>query len=156
MNSLFLGIGIALIFAELFVPGGVLGTVGAIMVIWALTLMTDTFIGLLLAILVSFTIIRIIIYILIKIIPKERMRNTLILSSSLNKDEGYISSKDLQSYTGKVGIAESTLRPTGKAKIEGRILDVVSEDKLIEKGKMVKVTYVDGTKVLVREMEGEK
>mgnify|MGYP003565627534 FL=1 len=84
------------------------------------------------------------------------MRNTLILSSSLNKDEGYISSKDLQSYTGKVGIAESTLRPTGKAKIEGRILDVVSEDKLIEKGKMVKVTYVDGTKVLVREMEGEK
>ncbi|NCB70238.1 MAG: hypothetical protein EOM45_00455 [Clostridia bacterium] len=156
MNSLFLGIGIALIFAELFVPGGVLGTVGAIMVIWALTLMTDTFIGLLLAILVSFTIIGIIIYILIKIIPKERMRNTLILSSSLNKDEGYISSKDLQSYTGKVGIAESTLRPTGKAKIEGRILDVVSEDKLIEKGKMVKVTYVDGTKVLVREMEGEK
>ena len=156
MNSLFLGIGIALIFAELFVPGGVLGTVGAIMVIWALTLMTDTFIGLLLAILVSFAIIGIIIYILIKIIPKERMRNTLILSSSLNKDEGYISSKDLQSYTGKVGIAESTLRPTGKAKIEGRILDVVSEDKLIEKGKMVKVTYVDGTKVLVREMEGEK
>ena len=156
MNSLFLGIGIALIFAELFVPGGVLGTVGAIMVIWALTLMTDTFIGLVLAILVSFTIIGIIIYILIKIIPKERMRNTLILSSSLNKDEGYISSKDLQSYTGKVGIAESTLRPTGKAKIEGRILDVVSEDKLIEKGKMVKVTYVDGTKVLVREMEGEK
>ncbi len=156
MNSLFLGIGIALIFAELFVPGGVLGTVGAIMVIWALTLMTDTFIGLLLAILVSFTIIGIVIYILIKIIPKERMRNTLILSSSLNKDEGYISSKDLQSYTGKVGIAESTLRPTGKAKIEGRILDVVSEDKLIEKGKMVKVTYVDGTKVLVREMEGEK
>ena len=156
MNSLFLGIGIALIFAELFVPGGVLGTVGAIMVIWALTLMTDTFIGLLLAILVSFTIIGIIIYILITIIPKERMRNTLILSSSLNKDEGYISSKDLQSYTGKVGIAESTLRPTGKAKIEGRILDVVSEDKLIEKGKMVKVTYVDGTKVLVREMEGEK
>ena len=149
MNSLFLGIGIALIFAELFVPGGVLGTVGAIMVIWALTLMTDTFIGLLLAILVSFTIIGIIIYILIKIIPKERMRNTLILSSSLNKDEGYISSKDLQSYTGKVGIAESPLRPTGKAKIEGRILDVVSEDKLIEKGKMVKVTYVDGTKVLV-------
>ena len=156
MNSLFLGIGIALIFEEVFVPGGVLGTVGAIMVIWALTLMTDTFIGLLLAILVSFTIIGIIIYILIKIIPKERMRNTLILSSSLNKDEGYISSKDLQSYTGKVGIAESTLRPTGKAKIEGRILDVVSEDKLIEKGKMVKVTYVDGTKVLVREMEGEK
>ena len=119
MNSLFLGIGIALIFAELFVPGGVLGTVGAIMVIWALTLMTDTFIGLLLAILVSFTIIGIIIYILIKIIPKERMRNTLILSSSLNKDEGYISSKDLQSYTGKVGIAESTLRPTGKRRRSG-------------------------------------
>ena len=156
MKRLFLGIGIALIFAELFVPGCVLGTVAGIMVIWALTLMTDTFIGLLLAILVSFTIIGIIIYILIKIIPKERMRNTLILSSSLNKDEGYISRKDLQSYTGKVGIAESTLRPTGKAKIEGRILDVVSEDKLIEKGKMVKVTYVDGTKVLVREMEGEK
>ena len=36
------------------------------------------------------------------------------------------------------------------------IFAYVQTVKLIEKGKMVKVTYVDGTKVLVREMEGEK
>jgi len=156
MNNLLLSIGIALIFAELFVPGGILGTVGVITVVWSLSLMTDTFLGLMLAILVSFIIIGIAIYILIKLIPKEKIKNTLILTSSLNRNEGYSTSKNLQAYMGKVGISESTLRPTGKAKIEGNIIDVVSEDKLIEKGKMVKVTYVDGTKVLVREIEGEK
>ncbi|WP_036931793.1 NfeD family protein [Proteocatella sphenisci] len=155
MNNLLLSIGIALIFAELFVPGGILGTVGVVTVVWALSLMTDTFLGLMLAITVSFIIIGIAIYILIKLIPKEKIKNTLILTSSLNRSEGYSTSKDLQFYIGKVGITESTLRPTGKAKIEGKIMDVVSEDKLIEKGKMVKVTYVDGTKVLVREIEGE-
>lgn len=155
MYSLFLAIGVALIFAELFVPGGILGTVGAIVVIWSLSLMTDTFLGLMLAILVSFAIIAILIYIMIKLIPNDKMKKTLILSSSLKNEEGYVSSKDLKSYIGKVGVAESTLRPTGKAKIEGRVLDVVSEDKLIEKGKFVKVTYVDGTKILVREMEGD-
>ena len=155
MYSLFLAIGVALIFAELFVPGGILGTVGAIVVIWSLSLMTDTFLGLMLAILVSFAIIAILLYIMIKLIPNDKMKKTLILSSSLKNEEGYVSSKDLKSYIGKVGVAESTLRPTGKAKIEGKVLDVVSEDKLIEKGKFVKVTYVDGTKILVREMEGD-
>lgn len=156
MYSLFLAIGVALIFAELFVPGGILGTVGAIVVIWSLSLMTDTFLGLMLAIFVSFAIIAILLYIMIKLIPNDKIKKTLILSSALKKDEGYISSQDLQRYIGKVGTAESTLRPTGKAKIEGKVLDVVSEDKLIEKGKFIKVTYVDGTKILVREMEGEE
>ena len=155
MYSLFLAIGVALIFTELFVPGGILGTVGAIVVIWSLSLMTDTFLGLMLAILVSFVIIAILFYIMIKLIPNDKMKKTLILSSSLKKEEGYISSQDLKAYIGKVGVTESTLRPTGKVKIEGKVLDVVSEDKLIEKGKFVKVTYVDGTKILVREMEGE-
>lgn len=156
MNNLFLAIGIALICAELFVPGGILGTIGIIMVIWALSMMTSTFLGLMVAILISFSILGIFLYIMIKLIPKDKMRNTLILSSSLKKESGFISSKDLKAYIGKVGVAESTLRPSGKASIGGKIIDVVSEDKLIEKGKPIRVTYVDGTKILVREMEGEK
>ena len=155
MYSLFLAIGVALIFAELFVPGGILGTVGAIVVIWSLSLMTNTFLGLILAVLICFIIIAIAIYLLIKIVPNDKIQKTLILSSELKKEEGYISSRDLKYYIGKVGVVESTLRPSGKAKIEGKVLDVVSEDKLIEKGKFIKVTYVDGTKILVREMEGE-
>lgn len=156
MNNLFLAVGIALICAELFVPGGILGTIGVIMVIWALSLMTSTFLGLMIAILVSFSIVGIFLYIMIKLMPKDKIKNTLILSSSLKKEDGFISSKDMKSYVGKIGIAESTLRPAGKANIGGRVMDVVSEDKLIEKGAAIRVTYVDGTKILVREMEGEK
>lgn len=156
MNNLFLAVGIALICAELFVPGGILGTIGVIMVIWALSLMTSTFLGLMIAILVSFSIVGIILYIMIKLMPKDKIKNTLILSSSLKKEEGFISSKDLKSYVGKIGFAESTLRPAGKANIGGKVMDVISEDKLIEKGAAIRVTYVDGTKILVREMEGER
>ena len=47
-------------------------------------------------------------------------------------------------------MAETALRPTGKALIEGRRYDVVSDGDFIEQGTAVEVVEVAGTRIVVR------
>ncbi|MEZ6065366.1 MAG: NfeD family protein [Planctomycetaceae bacterium] len=52
---------------------------------------------------------------------------------------------------GARGEAATMLRPAGKARIEGRLRDVVSEGPFIESGSRVEVVSVQGNHVVVRE-----
>jgi len=51
---------------------------------------------------------------------------------------------------GREGLAETALRPAGKAVIDGRRLDVVSESGFVEPGERVRVITVRGGAVVVR------
>ena len=48
------------------------------------------------------------------------------------------------------------LRPAGKALIEGKRVDVISEGGFIERGAQVQVIQVEGLRVVVRELRGEE
>lgn len=50
----------------------------------------------------------------------------------------------------KQGVAMSTLRPAGRAQIDGRLVDVVSEGEFINPGTPIEVIEVAGNKVVVR------
>jgi membrane-bound serine protease (ClpP class) len=50
----------------------------------------------------------------------------------------------------KVGVAQTNLRPSGTALIDGKRVDVVTEGTMIERGKGVKVVAVEGMRVVVR------
>ena len=50
----------------------------------------------------------------------------------------------------KQGVAISTLRPAGRAQIDGQLIDVVSEGEFINPGTTVEVIEVSGNKVVVR------
>ncbi len=52
---------------------------------------------------------------------------------------------------GAEGSSETTLRPAGKARIGGRLVDVVSEGEFIEKGAPLRVVRLEGNWVVVRE-----
>ena len=52
----------------------------------------------------------------------------------------------------KEGIALSILRPAGIAKIDGKRVDVVADGSWIESGKSIKVTRVEGVRILVKEI----
>ncbi len=65
-------------------------------------------------------------------------------------DEKYSDGTENYSFlVGKKGKAETTLRPCGKAEIEGKIYDVVSKTFLIEKGKEIIVINAEGGKIEV-------
>jgi membrane-bound serine protease (ClpP class) len=51
---------------------------------------------------------------------------------------------------GHDGRAQTTLRPSGKALIDGRSVDVVAEGAFIERGQAVRVVAVEGNRVVVR------
>lgn len=51
---------------------------------------------------------------------------------------------------GRQGVALSTLRPAGRAQIDGKLIDVVSEGEFIDPGTAVEVIEVSGNRVVVR------
>jgi len=54
------------------------------------------------------------------------------------------------SVLGKTGHAVSFLRPAGKARIDGRVVDVVSDGPFIPEGSEIEVVQVTGNRVVVR------
>jgi membrane-bound serine protease (ClpP class) len=55
---------------------------------------------------------------------------------------------------GKRGVAATTLRPAGIARIEGARVDVVTDGEYVEAGEPVEVTRVDGNRIVVRRAPG--
>lgn len=56
---------------------------------------------------------------------------------------------------GRAGVARTLLRPSGKAEIDGRIIDVVSDGAMIPAGRPVKIVQITGNRIVVREEESQ-
>ena len=56
---------------------------------------------------------------------------------------------------GRTGIALTLLRPSGKAKIDGEVYDVVSQGEYLPKGTSIKVLQIKGTRIVVQGQEIE-
>ncbi len=54
---------------------------------------------------------------------------------------------------GDWGVAESPLRPAGKAIFGDDYLDVVTDGSFVDKGKQVRVIEISGNRIVVREIE---
>ena len=92
-------------------------------------------------------------YWIIKAFPRTSFFRKLTLAAVESSQEGYTSSKTMSDMVGEKGVALNNLRPVGKAEINGRRLDVVTEGGYIEKDASVIVTEVDGSRIVVREIE---
>ena len=136
--------GLALLFAELFIPGGILGIAGLGMVVYAIgsawysgdvesalpmTLLT------LVALPAMFTF------------ATKRLK----LSADMPSDEGYSAADDsLEALQGREGVAITPLRPSGMVQIDDERVSVVAEAGLIDKDMRVRVVEVEGNRVVVR------
>ncbi|MFP4452031.1 MAG: NfeD family protein [Desulfobacterales bacterium] len=73
------------------------------------------------------------------------------LKSVLSSKSGYSSYDEKTSeYVGKQGTAATNLRPAGTAIIDGKRVDVVTRGDYIEKGAEIKVSAVEGARIVVR------
>jgi membrane-bound serine protease (ClpP class) len=61
--------------------------------------------------------------------------------------------KDYVVAVGDWGVAESTLRPAGKAAFGDQYLDVVADGSFIDKGQQVRVIEISGNRVVVRRVD---
>jgi membrane-bound serine protease (ClpP class) len=146
--------GLFLIGSEIFLPGGILGVIGAASLIGAAVIGFNIFSPVLgwLSLLLILILTGLAVFIWIKYFPKSPVGKALSLAQN-------ISAKDQDNSPwkpGMKGIALSDLRPSGKALIENRRADVIAENGTwIERNAAVELTKVEGNRIHVRMLKEE-
>ena len=150
---LLLGIGVALIFLEVFIPsGGIIGIVA----LAALGLGIYSFFHQGKILLGSMTGIGVAVFV---ISIFSFMLRRISLTETQNSDAFTSVDNSLGEIMGRSGVTKSALRPAGVALIDGKRVDVVASTLagFIENGKLIKVVETSGNRVVVRELpETEK
>lgn len=147
-------LGIVLLVIELYVPDfGIIGLIGFIAMIIALYYRIGDSVDLLLMGLASLTVAVVVAIVLLKMGKQLNISPMFILETSMNKESGYSSERDLSFLKDQVGVAMTDLRPVGRAKFEEKIYDVISTEEMIPNSAVVFVERVQGSKVYVRRGE---
>ena len=147
--------GFLLLAVEIFVPGGVLGTLGAVALFGAVISAFAIFgpeTGFLVAVFMLI-LMAIGLVLWIRIFPNTPIGRALTLSKDGQSFK--LNTEANQSLIGTEGSAQSDLRPSGIALINGKRMDVVAEGEWIAAGEPVKVIAEKGNHVTVRRT-GEK
>jgi membrane-bound serine protease (ClpP class) len=162
---LLLGVGLALLGAEIFiVPGfgvtGVLG-IGALLagltlsllgggataetVLWAAVRVLGSTLAAIVGAVVAF-----------RYLPRSPMGRRMVLETALPAQAGFASPPEAdRGWLGQRGVATSTLRPAGVAHLNGTRVDVVTEGEYVEAGEPIEVMRVDGNRIVVRRVPGK-
>lgn len=145
-------IGLILLIAEFFVPGGIVGILGGLLIIGSLLFAGASFVHMAYSILIAMFIAVIGMVIIMKFFGKKlHMFNKLVLSDATTTEEGYVSNVNRVELIGKKGETITPLRPAGTITVDTERIDVVSEGSFIEAGKVVEIIKVEGSRIVVRE-----
>ena len=134
---LFIG-GLCLIGLEMFVPGGIVGTVGIITVVYAIIYVNKSTYYIAFILIVSL-ILAVILY-------------RLVLTDAISTEDGYVASESRLELIGKKLQAYTDLRPAGVAVFGDEKLDVVTDGDFIEKGNEIEVIRVEGMRIVVKKI----
>ena len=140
--------GVALLLAEVFLPGMVAGVLGVVCLLGAavvgfaefgpkvgsLILMAELFAGTVLTIL------------WMRYFPKTPLGRKYILDPSTAAH----APTEPEKWLGHEGVALTDLRPAGSARLDGEKVDVITNGEHLESGTRVKVVRVDGPSIFVR------
>ena len=90
-------------------------------------------------------------FVMLKMLSSGMIKSPLVLHSSMDTADGYISTDNKADMIGTEGVAVTDLRPAGKMSAGGKTIDVVSEGPFILKGTAVIVTGMKNSSLTVRE-----
>ena len=147
-------LGVFLLALEVFViPGfGVSGILGMAALITGIFLVTDSLLEGLLFTGGALLVLGIMIYLSFRSPRTRRLWQKFTLNTRQTSKGGYVAPKaQYETYSGRVGISLTQLRPAGTADFEGVHLDVVTEGGFIGPGVGIRVLSVEGTRIIVRE-----
>lgn len=140
-------LGAFLLFLETLLPGMIAGIIGFVCLLGAVVLgyrdfgyQTGSLIlaGVLVGLLIGT-------WCWLKFFPESRMARKFISQGAVG-DLGV----DRPELLNDTGVAQTRLRPSGVAIINGQRVDVVTEGGMIERGAAIKVVAVEGSRIVVR------
>lgn len=143
-------LGVVLMVVEMHIPGfGVAGVSALIAFALAIILAADTLMkGLVFTGVVLLTVAVIVVVFLV-LLSRGKLSSKFILKAENSGAEGFSSSEDRRALIGRDGSAQTTLRPAGRALIDGKVYDVVSGGDFIPAGTPIRVLEVNGSRVVV-------
>ncbi|WP_258171184.1 nodulation protein NfeD [Paenibacillus sp. R14(2021)] len=145
-------VGLLLLVSEFFIPSfGILGILGSISLVSSVLLAAPNPKSALLSLVAAVLIAGVIVYLVAKRFAHKGIWNKFILRDQLTTAEGYVSSANKSAYLGMRGIAITTLRPAGTARIGDARVDVVTLGEFLAAGTDIVVVKVEGTRVVVQQ-----
>ena len=149
---IFIG-GIALIGLEMFIPGGIVGTVGVVTLVYAIIYVNKSTYYIAFILVISLILAVILYYVNRNVFHKKLMfLDRLVLNDSISTEDGYVASESRLELLGQKLIAYTDLRPAGVAVLENEKLDVVTDGDFIEKGNKIEVIRVEGMRIVVKKI----
>ena len=140
-------VGIGLLLLELFVPGGIVGSIGLLSIIGSLFLATDNIVHMATSILIAIGVSVFASILMVKVFGRNmRLFKKIILTDSTNTENGYVSNRNRIELIGKEGVTLTALEPSGTIVIGDERIDVVSEGDFILKDKAVMVVKAEGSR----------
>ena len=152
-------LGVALIVIELLMPGfGIAGTLGIISLIAGVVLAARVVSPTVLTLIIAAVLVIIagmLVWIYKSATKGGRLSRLLMLRTQNSREEGYSSASDSEDMVGWEGTAVTILRPTGTGDFQGRKIDVVTEGEFIPKGSLIKITNVEGFRIVVEKLDSK-
>lgn len=153
-SILIFSIGVILVVIELFVVGAVIGIIGMILITISITTLGDNLLFMLANVIVALILTIVEWVILVKIFNRKiPFLDKVILKDSTNSESGYNSHDNRSHLVGKTAQTVTDLRAAGIIFCENERIDAVSDGNFILRNKTVKILEVEGTRVVVREVD---
>jgi len=145
-------VGIAAVIAELVLPGGILGVVGALCLLSAVVMTfveygTGAGTG---AVVLLFLFGIATLSYWMKYFHKLPVTRSLILNDEAGRDEEHDARQDM---VGQSGTTLTDITPSGHVLIDGKKIDVMTEGPSIPKGSEVEITATRGPSIIVRKLD---
>ncbi len=141
--------GLVFLWLEFYLPGGLMGLIGGLIIAVGIVMVFSEY-GFRIGSFISLGVACIVLFMLwfwMKTFRHSVFGRRVTLETEIGHDAAL---EALAELVGKTGATTSPLQPSGKALIDGKKRDVVSEMGPVESGVEVEVIRVDGISVIVR------
>ena len=146
-------IGIILIVAEFFLPGGIAGGLGIGAILASIMLAGGDVVQMGVSLLIALLIAVATVIIFVKVFGKKmKFFNKIILKDSTSTESGYVSNANRLDLIGREGVTKTPLRPAGTVIVDDERIDAVSEGGFIKANEKVKIVKVEGSRIVVRDI----
>lgn len=146
-------LGFILAAVEVVVPGfGAPGICAAVCLVAGVFCTADSLVEGAFITLIVLALLTVMLAVILWLLSKGKLKSPLILREEQKREQGYISSADLNYLLGKKGVATTDLRPGGTGNFDDIRFDVVSEGCYISKGAKLEIIRVNGSRLVVKEI----
>ena len=149
---LYFVIGVLFIAAEVFLPGGIVGAIGGLVMLGGVVQSYAEFgaQGAFISAVAAILLLVGALYLEFKLLPNSRFGSRLFLKKSVNASAEYSDAED--ELVGQVCTTLTALGPTGVVLVDGKKLEASSKSGFIEKNTQVKVTGRDNFRIIVSKL----